>query len=226
MLVLAIDTALDACAAAILDTQAGAVVASETQTMRRGHAEAIMPIVGRVMGDGGVEFADLDRIAVTVGPGSFTGLRVGIAAARGIALAARRPAVGLSTFAAYAAPYFAGGQSRTVAVAIDARHDHCYLQIFAADGSTLVTPQFASVDEVARAAGKGSVLVVGSAAALVGAAWPTGWPPPTIEAQDAPNITWVAHLGAAAEPGRAPPKPFYLRRPDARDQAGARLPRR
>ena len=88
MRVLALDTALDACAAAVLDTEGRDLLASETQPMSRGHAEALMPMVARVMDAARLEFSDIDRIAVTVGPGSFTGVRVGIAAARGIALAA------------------------------------------------------------------------------------------------------------------------------------------
>src|SRR5215475_1056135 len=103
MLILAIDTALDACAAAVLDTEAGDVAAQESLSMKRGHAEALMPLIARVMQSASLSFAALDRIAVTTGPGSFTGLRVGISAARGLALAAGKPAVGLTTLSAYAA---------------------------------------------------------------------------------------------------------------------------
>jgi tRNA threonylcarbamoyladenosine biosynthesis protein TsaB len=97
MRILAIDTALGACAAAVLDSQRGVILADESIAMMRGHAEALMPLIARVMDAARCEFAELDRVAVTVGPGSFTGLRVGIAAARGIALAAGKPAIGLST---------------------------------------------------------------------------------------------------------------------------------
>ncbi len=106
MRVLAIDTALEACAAAVLDTERGKL-ASESLPMVRGHAEALMPLIARVMAQADMPFSALDRIAVTTGPGSFTGLRVGISAARGIALAAGKPAFGLTTLAAYAAPYIA-----------------------------------------------------------------------------------------------------------------------
>ena len=75
MRILAIDTALGACAAAVLDSQRGAILASESIGMVRGHAEAVMPLIARVMDAARCESADLDRIAVTVGPGSFTGLR-------------------------------------------------------------------------------------------------------------------------------------------------------
>ena len=105
MLILAIDTALDACTAGILDTEAGKLVAQESEAMKRGHAEALMPLIARVMKASGIAFAGLDRIAVTTGPGSFTGLRVGLSAARGIALAADKPVVGVTTLTAYAAPF-------------------------------------------------------------------------------------------------------------------------
>ena len=87
MRVLAIDTALDACAAAVLDTGRGGIIAHETLALTRGHAEALMPLVARVMDAASIAFAGLDRLAVTTGPGSFTGLRVGISACRAIALA-------------------------------------------------------------------------------------------------------------------------------------------
>ncbi len=82
MRLLAIDTALAACSAAIFDFDKG-VIASETLPMVRGHAEALIPLIGRVVETAGIDYAALDRIVVTVGPGSFTGLRVGVAAARG-----------------------------------------------------------------------------------------------------------------------------------------------
>src|SRR5262245_20848234 len=107
MLFLAIETALDDCSAAALHSDHPAIFASETQAMQRGHAEALMPLIARVMDGAAIEFRELDRIAVTTGPGSFTGLRVGISAARGIALAAGKPAIGLTTLAAFAAPQIA-----------------------------------------------------------------------------------------------------------------------
>src|SRR5258708_15222597 len=126
MLILAIDTALDACAAAVLDTSANKIIAQESQAMKRGHAEALMPLIARVMKESGIAFTALDRIAVTTGPGSFTGLRVGLSAARGIALTAAQPLVGLSTLAAYAAPIVGEDGEHPVLSAIDARHDHVY----------------------------------------------------------------------------------------------------
>src|SRR5688500_72415 len=173
MRVLAIDTALAVCAAAVFDTERGSTIASESLPMFRGHAEALMPLIARVMDQGNLEFAELDRIAVTTGPGSFTGLRVGIAAARAIALAAGKTAVGLSTLATYAAPHIAEDDSVPVVAVVDARHDQVYLQVFGAGGRTLVSPRIAPIRDAVRAAALGPVRIVGSAANLLVAAWPS-----------------------------------------------------
>jgi tRNA threonylcarbamoyladenosine biosynthesis protein TsaB len=227
MRVLAIDTALEACSAAVLDTALGAIVANESLPMPRGHAEALVPLIARVLDRAKLEFADLDRIAVTTGPGSFTGLRVGIAAARGLALAATKPAVGLSTLAAYAAPYIATDDTLPVVVAIDARHDHVYLQVFGPGGRTLVTPRLASIRDAIRVSSTGTPRLVGTAAQMLATAWPDGERAPNIvDPRRAPDIDWVARLGAAAMESNSPPKPLYLRAPDAQPQHAAQLARR
>jgi tRNA threonylcarbamoyladenosine biosynthesis protein TsaB len=227
MRVLAIDTALAACAAAVLDTSQTTVVAHESMTMARGHAEAVMPLIARVMDQADIAFAALDRIAVTVGPGSFTGLRVGLSAARGIALASGKPAIGLTTLAGFAAPLIAEDDQSAVVAAIDARHNHVYLQVFGVGGKTVVPPRIASLEEAVRLAAAAPARIVGSGAALIAAQWPnTRQPPVLVEQVEAPDIGWIARLGAAADDDCGPPKPLYLRAPDAQPQGAARLPRR
>src|ERR1051326_463622 len=227
MRILAVDTALDACAAAVLDTERRDLVASETQPMTRGHAEALMPMVARVMDAARLEFADIDRIAVTIGPGSFTGVRVGIAAARGIALAAGQPAIGLTTLAAFTAPHVAAGFAGTVVPVIDARHGQVYLQVFGPGGRAVMAPRLAALREAVEAARtRAPALITGSAANLVAAEWPADEPSPKLVAASAPEIAWVARLGAAAQEDRALPKPLYLRPPDARPQDAARIAQR
>jgi tRNA threonylcarbamoyladenosine biosynthesis protein TsaB len=217
MLILAIDTALDACAAAVLDTDASKIVAQESQPMKRGHAEALMPLIARVMKESGVAFTALDRIAVTNGPGSFTGLRVGLSAARGIALAAGKPVVGLTTLSAYAAPIVAQNAEHPIISAIDARHDHVYFQVVGGDGSSLIRPQVAPIAEALAASKFGAAHLVGNAAGILAERWPADAAPPfRIDMQAAPDIAWVAWLGAAATPDMAPARPFYLRAPDAK----------
>ena len=222
MLILAIDTALDACAAGVLDTDAGRLIAQESQPMKRGHAEALMPLIARVIKASGVTFVSLDRIAVTTGPGSFTGLRVGLSAARGIGLAANRPVVGLTTLTAYAAPIVAQNAAQPVISAIDARHDHVYFQVVSGDGSSLVRPRVAPVEEVLDAARFGAPHLVGNAAQILADRWPTDAAPPfKVDSQPAPDITWVAWLGAAVSPDAAPARPYYLRAPDAKPSQDA-----
>lgn len=228
MRLLAIDTALEACAAAVLDTTGGGIVAHESQAMVRGHAEALMPLIQRVMRASRLAFSDLDRVAVTVGPGSFTGLRVGIAAARGIGLAAGKPVVGLTTLAAFAAPFIAEDDSKPVVSAIDARHAHVYLQVYGSAGRVLVAPRLASLHEAAlRASSAGAPRLAGTAAELLATAWPAGERPPSaVDPRRAPDIAWVARLGVIAQESGAPPKPLYLRAPDAQPQGMNHLPRR
>jgi tRNA threonylcarbamoyladenosine biosynthesis protein TsaB len=216
MLILAIDTALDACAAGVLDTDAGKLIAHQSQAMKRGHAEALMPLVARVMKESGIAFATLDRIAVTTGPGSFTGLRVGLSAARGIALAASKPVVGLTTLTAYAAPVVSHNGEQPVISAIDARHDQVYFQVVSGDGSSLIQPRVGLVDEALDAARFGAPHLVGNAAQILADRWPADVPPFKVDPQPAPDITWVAWLGAAVSPDTAPARPFYLRAPDAK----------
>ena len=226
MRVLAIDTALEACSAAIFDAGQGAIVASHTQVMTRGHAEALMPLIAVVMNQSGIDFPALDRIVVTVGPGSFTGLRVGIAAARGIALAAKKPVVGVTTLAALAAPYIAADPATPIAAAIDGRHRHIYFQLSGAGGRTLVSPRMIPLNDAIDAAAAVSARLVGSGASMMADAWPDSHTPPRIDERRAPDISWVARIGADAVQDRSPPKPLYLRTPDARPQIAARLLRR
>jgi tRNA threonylcarbamoyladenosine biosynthesis protein TsaB len=225
MLILAIDTALNACAAGVLDTDAGRLLARESREMNRGHAEALMPLIARVMKESGVAFAALDRVAATTGPGSFTGLRVGLSAARGIALAANKPAVGITTLTAYVAPHVSDHGEHPIIAAIDARHDHVYLQVVTGHGEPLVTPRVAPMEEALATSRFGAPLLVGNAASMLAERWPKdAIPPVKVEQRAAPDITWVAWLAAAIDPAVATPRPFYLRAPDAKSPAD-QLPR-
>jgi tRNA threonylcarbamoyladenosine biosynthesis protein TsaB len=222
MLILAIDTALDACAAAILDTAASKLIASESQAMKRGHAEALMPLIGRVIKGAALPFAALDRIAVTTGPGSFTGLRVGLSAARGLALATGKPAVGLTTLSAYAAPIVSEAGEQPVISAIDAGHDQVYFQVVSGDGASLVRPRVGKIEDVLAASRFGAPHLVGNAAKILAERWPNEAPAPVkVDARAAPDISWVAWLGAAVSPNTAPARPFYLRAADAKPSHGA-----
>ncbi len=225
MIVLAIDTALDYCAAAVLDAGARTMIAHETLEMKRGHAEALMPLIARVMKTSGLRYLDLDRVAVTTGPGSFTGLRVGISAARGIGLAADKPVIGLTTLSAYVAPLVAEQQDQPIVAAIDARHDHVYFQVVAGNGAALMRPAVVPIEDTFVASRFGALRMVGNAARILADRWPRNVPAPSlVDPRPGPDIAWVARIGAATEPDAAPAKPFYLRPPDAKPKAGFSLP--
>ena len=199
-------------------------LAESSLPMQKGHAEALLPLMQTLMAsvDGG--FPSLDRVAVTVGPGSFAGLRVGIAAARAMGLALKCPVIGVSTLASYAAPLIADETRDVVAVAIDARHGNVFFQAFAPGGRTLVSPRVTSLKEAARAIGAGSVRLAGSGATqLAIECWSLGLKAEVATSAQSPGIVWVGRLGLAADPATALPKPLYLRAPNAVPQSGFRL---
>ena len=224
MLLLAIDTALGACACCVLDVDSGNLIAAKSLPMARGHAEALMPVIAEVMNQSGVGYARLGRIAVTTGPGSFTGLRVGLSAARGIALAAGKPAIGVTTLTAFSAPYMSEHGRDPVICAIDARHDQVYCQVVSGNGAPLVRPKLKPIAELLEAARFGAPILVGNAAEMVASRWPSDLPPVRVETSAAPDIEWVAWVGAALHPDQAPPRPTYLRAPDAKPQTPAIQP--
>lgn len=227
MRILAIDTALGACSACVLDSSDPAPLAIEQTAMERGHAEALMPMIERVMGQVEGGFSSLDRIAATIGPGSYTGLRVGISAARAIALAAGIPAIGITTLAASAAPFIGREGGRVVAAAVDAKHGQVWFQAMNAQGKQLVSVRQVNHRDAARAIGAGPVSLVGSAAlAVANEAWAIGLDALVVDDAKAPDVAWVARLGMIADPESAPPRPLYLKAPETTPQDRARLPRR
>ncbi len=227
MLILAMDTALEACAAALHDTATDTTLAVERLAMARGHAEALVPMIERLMREAQTSFDAIDAFAVTVGPGSFTGLRVGLSAARGFGLATGRPVIGLSTLSTLAAAPLAQGDAVPVVAALDARHENLYLQMFGAGGRVLVGARAMPVREAARAVAIGPVRLVGSGAAILAEHWPPGEAPPlSVDPAATPDPVWLARLAASADPARSPPRPLYLRGPDARPQDAARIARR
>lgn len=228
MRVLAIDTALAAASACVMDGCETTPIAGETLLMERGHAEALLPLLERVMARVESGFASLDRAAVTVGPGSFTGIRVGLAAARAIGLACEVPVVGVSVLAALAAPLLTGDAPEVVVAAVDARHGNVYFQAFAPDGTTLVQACLKSaaeaIEAVTQHTPQRSFKVTGPGArAVAAAAALAGVTADVVGALVAPEIAYVAMLGASADPATAPPRPLYLKPPDARVQEHGRI---
>lgn len=191
----------------------------------RGHAEALLPLIERVMArvEGG--FEGLDRVAVTVGPGSYTGLRVGISAARAIGLATGIPVVGVTTLSALLAPQLALNGDDTVVAAIDARHGAVYLQAMSVTQGTVIPPRHIALEEAATLLGNRRTILTGSGAPALAAAATAAGIPVEVAETGAPQIAWVASLGLVADPDQALPRPLYLRGPDAQPQHHARLAR-
>jgi tRNA threonylcarbamoyladenosine biosynthesis protein TsaB len=139
MRILGFDTATSACSAALW--RSGVIVARRLELMQRGQSERLMPMIKEVLNEAGVGFADLDLLAVTRGPGAFTGLRIGLAAARGLALATGLKCFGVTTLEALAAAVpesdVAGG---TLLVTIDAKRADVYAQAFRAGSQPLCPP--------------------------------------------------------------------------------------
>ncbi|WP_020187380.1 tRNA (adenosine(37)-N6)-threonylcarbamoyltransferase complex dimerization subunit type 1 TsaB [Methylopila sp. 73B] len=226
MRVLAIDTALGAASVAIVETDDDAAPAHVVSVaMARGHAEALMPQVRDALAAAG-GLSTVARIAVTVGPGSFTGLRVGLAAARALALASGVPIVGVTTLAALAAPQLAAGDGLPVAAAVDARHGRVFFQAFDPDAAPLAPAGLLSAADAALVLGEGPALVVGSGADLVIGASVRGLLRKGEGPHDAPDPIWLARLGGACDPQSSPPRPLYLKAADAHPQEGGRIPRR
>jgi N6-L-threonylcarbamoyladenine synthase len=218
MIVLALDTAGVDCAAAIYDSGRNTMLGEASDMIGKGHAEHLMGIVDRVLDQAGVTLADVDRLAVTIGPGSFTGIRVGVAAARGFALSLNIPAVGITTLEVMAAAQREKKPGRAVLTAMDAKRDEIYLQSFAADGSPLDEPRAVSIAEA-------QAFAAGFDGEITGSATPILKPDATGEYANSFPISIVARLGAAAKPNAGKPKPLYLRGPDAKPQAGYAIAR-
>ena len=225
MRILAIDTALDACAACVATDASDDLLAQESMVLARGHAEALLPLVERVISriEGG--FESLDRVAVTVGPGSYTGLRVGLSAARAIGLATGVPVVGVTTLSALLAPLLALNGDGLIAAAIDARHGAVYLQAMSVGEGIVVHPSLLKLDEAVERLGTGPLTLIGSGAPALAAAAKSRGVEAEVAGTGAPEIAWVASLGIVADPAQAMARPLYLRGPDAQPQDHARLAR-
>ncbi len=226
MRVLAIDTSLPAVSVCVYDGETRLAIASETLPMERGHAEALMPLIEKTMSRVAGGFASIGRVAVTVGPGSFTGIRIGVAAARGVALACGVDAVGVSTLSALATPLLFAESETIIAAAIDARHGHVFFSAYGSGGRILASPRLLSLRDACRLLGAGQVTAIGSGAALLQAeARSLGQEISVAGAADWPDIVAVARLGLVADPAVAPPRPLYLKAPDVTPSANSALPR-
>jgi tRNA threonylcarbamoyladenosine biosynthesis protein TsaB len=217
--ILAADTALGACSVAVLD--GARVLAHRFEAMERGHAEALAPMVGEAIRGSGIAFSDIDRLAVTTGPGTFTGQRVGLAFMRGLRVALKRPLVGITTLEAMCASAMDESKLEYAAAIHDARRGEAYLALTSKSG-VVIASEILLLDEVVGRIAKAipedaSIALAGTAADAVAAKLKQG----RATSIRQPDALWVARLAALAPGPSEAPRPLYLRAPDAKLPASA-----
>ena len=218
MIVLAIDTAGVDCSAAIYDGASGKNLAAVTDMIGKGHAERLMAVIDEALLEAGRSLDDIERIAVVIGPGSFTGIRVGVAAARGLALALGIEAVGVTTLEVLASGYLDEHPGTPVVAAIDAKRNEIYAQAFSVEGQPVGQPAALSPDDVLELSRSLGAAVAGSGRAVMqGAESGSG-------GGDRFDIATIARIGAG-KLATDRPAPLYLRGPDAKIQTGYALAR-
>jgi tRNA threonylcarbamoyladenosine biosynthesis protein TsaB len=214
MKLLAVDTALGACSAAVLSD--GAILASCFEIMDRGHAERLAPMVRDVMAEADMEFASLSRLAVTTGPGTFTGQRVGIAFMRGLRIALKKPLVGVTTLECMIAAALGESGAGAALAVHDARRNEVYCAA-TANGRPILPPCLMLFEDmvvrVRNAIGETPLAVAGTAAdktiaALGGTCLPTR--------VRQPDAVWLGRIAGRLPEPDSVPQPLYLREPDAR----------
>jgi tRNA threonylcarbamoyl adenosine modification protein YeaZ/ribosomal-protein-alanine acetyltransferase len=216
MILLALDTAMAACSVAVLRRGEPVPLAQAFLPMEKGHAEALAPLVQQVMNEAGLAYSQLSRIAVTVGPGTFTGVRIGLAFARGLGLALDIPVIGLDTLSAIAANSAPTSPRLVVA---DARKDEVYTALIGADGNQMRPPAVMALGLAAAEVAPGTLVLGTAADKLLSEA-------PRLTRSMAGDLPVAARFGALAWAMPAPasmPAPLYLRAADAKPQEGYAL---
>jgi tRNA threonylcarbamoyladenosine biosynthesis protein TsaB len=217
MKILAVDTALGACSAAVLD--GARILAHRFVAMDRGHAEALAPMVDEAMRAAGMAFAALDRLAVTTGPGTFTGQRVGLAFMRGLRVALKKPLAGITTLEAMAVAAIEEAGLPVAAALHDARRGEVYAYV-GSRGCEIVSLRVAPFDEMLKeifaAMGNEPLAFAGTAAETGARDYEKLGGQPRLSTVRQPDALWVARLAALLPEPVEVPHPLYLRAPDAR----------
>ncbi len=222
MKLLAIDCAASLCAASIFDADAGEELGREVLDLGKGHAEHLMAVIAEALRKAGVGYSDLGRIGVAVGPGSFTGLRVGVATARGLALALKIPVVGVTTLEALAAEARRDFPGRPVLAVLDGGRGEIHAALYDEGGVLRNGPAAMALDEAVGMAAERKPVLAGTAAKSI--AETVGSPLDIGPVAATADIAVYARLAVSKAPGERP-KPVYLREADAKPQAGFVLPR-
>ena len=212
--ILAIDTALFGCNAGV--RRADGEVFTAAQAMARGQAEALVPMVQGVMSEAGVAFEALSAVATTIGPGAFTGLRIGLSTARSFGLALDIPVIGLTTFEVLAHQY---EEKNPCAVIIETKRDDFYVQVFGADKTPLSEPQALPGEAVAAllASYKDAVLIGDAVERFVKETGVMHMCDKSVNAPD-PAVMLILARKALKSGSVTAPEPLYLRGADVSER--------
>ena len=220
MITLALDTASSNCAVALIND--GRVLARVSENIGKGHAEKLIDQIIEVKNTSGLDLDKVDRIAVNIGPGSFTGVRIGVATARGLALALKKPAVGVSSLEAIGFEALKRFPEHHVIAVIDAGRDMVYRQEFDEKLGPLIPPEVKACENVVASLDN-KAIVAGPFAETI--AHSAGIAENRIFSIAAPDVLSFAIL-AQSKKSNGAPKPLYLREADAKPQMGFSLPRK
>jgi len=221
MTILVIDTSAALCAACVFDPLSKRELGRMVLDLGKGHAEHVMAVIDGALAEAKASYADLASIGVSVGPGTFTGVRVGVSAARGLAFALKIPAVGITTSEALAAETSSVWPGRAVLVVTKAG-DKLAIARFDEEGACVEGPRIGTLDEAVELAGAGRPVLAGNMAFQVaeqaGTAFDRG---PNGATAD---IRFFAEIAAGRKIDGEAPKPLYLRPPDAKPSTNFALP--
>jgi len=222
MIALSIDTAANNCAVALSDIGTGEILASVSEDIGRGHAELLLDVIERCMAQANTRYHDIERVISTIGPGSFTGVRVGLATARAVGLALSKPVIGVSNLEACAhfALQLGGGslENKTLSVILDARRNEVYFQQFK-NGLEVQKPAVSTIEALHL---ENSVLCGSGAVAYNLQMKHAGSPQKSTIIHDMATapIELIAALGINKPVPKTRPQPLYLRGADAKKQDG------
>jgi len=222
VLTLAIDCSAKFCSVALYRDGEDRILAAASPDIGRGHAEQLPAVLQSVLTEAGVDLSQVERIGVTIGPGSFAGIRVGVAFARGLALALGVPVVGVGSLEAIAVPA-ARRNGKAMMAVLDAKRAHVWAILVEVDGALIAPAAELSPEAAVALTLDTGCAIIGSGAAVLADINPS-LASRIVDDLVAPKIEDVARLAAALDPASNPAEPRYLRDADAKPQAGFVLP--
>jgi len=201
--ILAIDTSQGACSVAL--GRGGDLIGSAQIMQNKGHAESLLPMTETLLANEGLTFADIDRIAVVIGPGAYTGVRIGVAAARGLAVALKIPSVGVTGLHALA--HACADSDGSILATVAGRGGTLFAQLFAG-GEAQSEPAMMTLEAARSLQKKSNAVVVGSGRVQLGI-------DASLTSEHMIDLASVAAIAVDLVPADAPSEPMYLRDADA-----------